>query len=407
MKIKFLIITLFVFPYFLLAQDSFLLSGRVVNTNFTDTVSFEFQAHKVIVPVLLGGKIRCFILDTGAPLVVSKKLQEELQLEKLRTALVRDVNEQSKETDFVKINELQIGKVVFQDLTAAVSDFEGNLLACFGVEGLIGSNMLKNTIININTRRKEIILTDQKDFWKSKEQYAQPLILTKNQQTPIITIFPFKKASEKVILDLGSDDFYALSNRNFQFFKEKIKIEKYVIAEGRGASTIGLYGIEKDTLSYLLKLPELKINQTLFANAEAVTTIDENSRIGAKILDCGSVVVDYLYQRFYFIPFEEKKEIIIANDNWGLLLKPEKNQVKVGLVWSGSEAYKKGIRANDIVKKINNYDLENKPLCELLFQVKKELAEQNTLLLTLISQGGKQKQIYLSSRFLLFNDGKK
>jgi len=147
-----------------------------------------------------------------------------------------------------------------------------------------------------------------------------------------------------------------------------------------------------------LKLPEVKINNALFTDLEVATSIDNNSRIGAKLLDYGTMVIDYLNRKFYFISFDEQNEINVSSPDIGFLLKAENDTIKIGMVWDNSEACKKGIKSNNIIKAIDDYNLTKMPLCELFFRVREKIAKKSVLKFTLLDENGQEKIVELEHK---------
>ena len=378
------------------AQTKLLKQGQITNKNFTDTIPFEFVKNKVIIPIFLHGKTRRFILDTAAPLLISKELQAECQFTLLEKEVISDINSHLDSTNYIQIPLIKIGKIAFENSVGMLADTNAGLLSCFGVEGIIGSNLLKNSILHIDYQRKELILTNQLAVLGLSAINAVNMSLDERQGSPIIEISPFPKAKEQVFIDIGDDGFYSMSFRSFQFFMEKTKLSNYVVSKAKGAGTSGLHGLEQDTSKHLLQLDSFKISDLYFSNVNAMTQPNPNSRIGAELLKYGALTLDYLHQKFYFQAFAKESTIRFqpeSNANLGFSLKNEGNILKVGAVWDGSDAFYKGVKVDWIVEKIGTYEVKGKTVCELLLDLATLFDEKEEIIFVFSSQKGEQKSI--------------
>lgn len=399
MKKSFLFIFLIYTFSIAYAQPNLFHQGKIISKNYIDTIKFEFLKNKIIIPVQLNGKTRRFIVDTGAPLLITKELQAELNFQVLKKDLLADVNQRLDSTNYVQIPHLLIGKVHFENVVGMIADLNAGLLSCFGIEGIIGSNVLVNSILNINLERKEMILTDKIEKLGLPAKSASNLILEARQSTPIIEISPFPKANEQIFIDTGDDEFYAMSLRSFAFFTEETEIKKHLISQATGASTAGLHGFEQDTTKHLLMFDSLRINDLYFYNVSVATQTNPNSRIGAEVLKYGSMTIDYINKKFYFVPFKDiSKDHKIeykpsASTKLDFALKSEGDLLKVGAVWEGTNAIKEGIKVGFTIKKIDNYEVLGKNICEIFLDLEGVFEGKREVTFVFIDLEGKERKV--------------
>jgi Aspartyl protease len=383
------------------AQNQLLQKGEITNKNFIDTLPFEFVKNKIIIPVFLNGKVRRFILDTAAPLLITKELQAECQFELLQKDVIADISQRLDSTYYVQISSIKLGNIEIKQAVGMMADLNAGLLACFGIEGIIGSNLLKDMILHIDYSRKEIILTSQIEKLNLLPENAIDMPLDARQSTPIIEIIPFSKAKEQVFIDTGDDGFYSMSLRSFQFFMEKTKLKNYLLTHAKGASTSGLHGLEQDTTKHLLRFDSLKISNLYFSNVNVMTQTNPNSRIGAEILKYGKLTIDYLHKKFYFQSFENTHFIRFqpeSSSNLGFSLKNEGNLLKVGAVFENSDAFQKGIKAGFIIEKIDDYEVKNKTVCELLLDLSTLFDGKEKVNFVFLNLEGKKENITIRLR---------
>jgi hypothetical protein len=372
---------------------SYLNQGGLASRNFTDTIPFEFTKHKVIVEVTIGRRPWRFLMDTGAPLAISRNLQDELQFQRVHRELVGDINGRADSLDFVRVTELNLGRTRVQNVPALVLDGANPLLGCFGVDGIIGSNLLRQTVVRFNAEDLTIILTDRAQRLGLDPRSGTAMELDPVQSTPMVRLQPFRGLNEWVVFDSGADELYSMSLRSFHYFRRETDLEPFIRSTGYGSDEVGLYGLGEDTTQYLLQLQHLRVNATEFSNVLVATTVDDHSRLGAELLDHGIVTLDYPNARFHFQHFQERPHIDCQDKRFGFTFRPDGEGLRIGLVWKKSDAYALGIRPNWQVLQINNLRFAGKPMCELLFLISQEFAEKERVELTLRDERGRIRKV--------------
>jgi hypothetical protein len=335
--------------------------GNAVQTNYYVRIPCQIFNKKFIVEVIMNGKLRKFIIDTGAPLTISEELCDEMKFPILNNVILSDANG-IESTDSVKVvltSDINIGGIIFNDIPALVENMEG--FSCLGVDGVIGSNLLRNSIIQFNLNEKTIVLADNIPNNSFLDKGVSTQIQLDSTSKPIITIALFDEeakiyATHEVLFDTGDDDFYTVSLRDYNFFEEKLTgfFKKY--AEAEGANSITYNGVV-DQYHYLLKIPELSVNGVSFKNVVAQTTHDSASRIGSSVLDAGTVTLDYINKVFYFCS-------VVYMPTEMLTVEPviKNGKLVVGIIWDKSLEDK--INAGDEILKIDDTDYSSYDLCD-------------------------------------------
>jgi len=160
-QITSLITLLIVSSCTLYKAKNYLKEGEVVQENFKTVIPFEMKNGLIILKVTIKNKIHDFILDTGATNVVSKELAKELQLNTLDSVKVNDIYNESQALKYAKLDKVTIGDVDFIETVTLISDFkEIPTWSCLGVDGFIGSNLMKNAIWDFDFEKKIITITN-------------------------------------------------------------------------------------------------------------------------------------------------------------------------------------------------------------------------------------------------------
>lgn len=335
--------------------------GKAKRESYCSRIPYDTVSTKIIVPVVIEGKTYRFILDTGAPTTISTELFQKLKPTVIRKLHITDANNAADSLSIVSLNELTLGDVTFSDVRALVAG-SNIIFDCFGVDGFIGSNMLRHSIIQLNHQTKQLVLTDSKKNLTLNKKQSSSLYLDK-QAGPYIWIglANQKKVKEQVLFDTGMGALYDLSLRSLALFEpHHIFIER---AKAVGSNSFGFFGAATDTLQYRLLLPQLDINGGILTDVPVETTVDSNSRIGADLLLYGVVTIDYRNQKFYFAPFSKDPSNLMKRD-FPISLMPRHGKLFVGFVWD--PALEKQISRGDQILTIDGESYEQIDLCTLI-----------------------------------------
>ena len=147
--------------------------------------------------------------------------------------------------------------------------------------------MLRNSIIEIDSKQRLLILTDSSKRLALNKKESDKIQLVGNQSSPYLWIKLKGKGSvkEQVLIDTGMAGLYNISRGHYDIFEKESVFE--VLSQSKGASSIGLFGNAPAQNQYQLLLPSLGINNFELKNVITNTTSDNNSKIGAEILQYG------------------------------------------------------------------------------------------------------------------------
>jgi len=148
----------------LCAQDSPFNQGAIRQVNYFESIPFEFIEQKIIIPVSIAGVTYRFMVDTGAPNFISQKIFNKIKPEVVDEILMSDANNIEIKTPLAEIEELKIGSLIFNNSPVLIDENDENIFfKCWKLDGIIGSNLLRNSIVQINLEEKLLYLTDRID----------------------------------------------------------------------------------------------------------------------------------------------------------------------------------------------------------------------------------------------------
>jgi hypothetical protein len=184
-------------------------TGGTKQKHYYTVIPYREVKSKVIVQCSINGKPYNFFVDTGAAMSITSKVFKELQPDIIGTVLMNDQAGIVDSIQVANLNDITLGNVTFSDIpTAVVKDSE--IFECFGVDGLIGSNLLRNSIIQFSAQTHTVIITDDAKKLNLKRKYASRMELSAVQSNPFIRIEAINgntTATDNLLFDSGMEGF--------------------------------------------------------------------------------------------------------------------------------------------------------------------------------------------------------
>jgi len=347
--------------------------GNISPKKYHQEIDAEFVNGKLIVPANIGGIQTKFILDTGAPLCITKELQEKNNYRIIKTDSIIDANGKSHLTKIVNVDELKLGKLIYKNIPALVIDLSGTPLECFNTSGLVGSNLFRFGALQIDWEKEKVIIADSYKKLGLDKKDGSKLLVNTVQSSPYLTVNVNATITDRLLIDTGSDDFYTFSKKGLDYVQSKGYLTNAVKYESKGCSSIGLFGPDTVGSNKLVKMDSLTISKMAHLHEfYAVTTNDDQSRVGVFLLKQGITTIDFKKGLFFFKLYSNKFKYDYFSFGFDVI--NDDGKIVVGSVWKDSDACKQGIRVGDEVIDIEGFDLESKSLCDVFFQYKKFIA---------------------------------
>lgn len=268
--------------------------GSVVQEVFLEKIPFVFEHDLPFVEVEIEGVTYRFLLDTGAPTVISYELMDKLQLKPRSKININDSQGNRKKERTVKIPEIRLGNVAFQNIGAAVVDLNHTFeIKCLKIDGILGANQMSKAIWEINYATQEIIVTnDLANLDLTSVDHSLQFRTPSPQKTPKVKA-TIGETSYYLTYDTGSNNFLELPIHRY---RDTIRTMPHI--SNYGSTSAGVYGISKaDTLLYT-KLPLLLLDTTKFENH--IVSFDHTSAvIGNRFLKNFTTILDWNTQIIY------------------------------------------------------------------------------------------------------------
>lgn len=340
--------------------------GEVAQQEFKAQVPFKMRMGLIVLDVEINGKMYEFIVDTGAPNVISSELAAELGVKPAVNQKAKDSQGDKSNLGFGEIPDMVIGGIHFLNTGTAIADLKQSAeISCLTENGLIGANLMKKAVWEFDYQHKIITITSSKNML---EIPAEAKVVPFKQQitgTPMINIYYNGIEDKNVTFDLGSNGTIASSS---QVLKEINTREKIATTYGVGSNDAGLFGQSKaDTVAFGL-VPEVKFGDLTLPD-QVISFSEKKARtIGTKIFENYRIIIDWEAEEITMIPVKDFDQSKL--NTFGFSPRFEDNQIFIGFVYQGSDAEQQGIALGDQILEVNGKDLRNcsaDQWCEILY----------------------------------------
>jgi hypothetical protein len=341
--------------------------GQVMNKNFKEVVDFTLVDNRICLKAKINDYEHdiSFILDTYAICLIREGLLNKLDLDILDCT--EEMGEKFENTImrplFPKYHKISIGNVVFEDIGSMVmKETEDNPLLYALEDGLIGANLMKSCIWQIDFRENKLIITDQIEKLDNLEDAIRfPFNPMPLQGSPNIQVVLNGKDTVDVQFDTGGNGFLSFLSPTTKSEVESgrgvawhVKLELPVNREKSP-------GIETH---YFVKLKTLEIGSKTFKDIPIAVYNPANDNlmnkgsIGIEFLKNFIVTLDWLENRIYLMPIEGR--LLKQNiRTFGFSYAYEDGAMRVKSIYGGSEAEKSGLKIGERIFSINGHDVEN------------------------------------------------
>jgi len=363
--------------------------GKYVTSDSLVEIPFTLENNLIIIPVTIEGKVYRFMLDTGAPNLISSELATQLKLKGGRNLSTQDSQGNKSQLNYVVIPKIAIGNSIFINSAAAIADLKrADAIACLGIDGLIGSNLMKKACWQIDSKKQVIRIGKDLKSLNNGELGVSIPFNTEITGTPYFTVKFGTTEMKRLQLDTGSVGFLSIDNTTYSHLVSK----NHVLNERNsfGINTVGLFGASGMDSTKQVLIDEFSLGVLSLKEQVLDVKASNQNLLGMSFLKNYLVTIDWKREQVFLLQHQE-----IINDyaeSFGIGLIRKGNVMEVSFITEESTAHKKGIQIGDIVLRVNEYDLtavELDDYCKTLKLVR--LKEVDELKLVILKDGIKDE----------------
>ena len=293
MRFKAIIILLIFLNISCSSNQKFFNSGEAIINKDIEVVDLKIVKDLPLCKVTIKGKEYWFLVDTGAAMVISKEIFEDLDLKTLHSATVGDSQKNKETQDFFLLPEIKIGNMTFKNIAAVAMTINNQELKCFGFDGIVGANLLAKLNWQFDYQNKKISASKNAALFNIEQSDFTLDFTSKAQKTPQVA----GKVNDK-IQDFTFDTGYAgnikIAN-DLSYHQELTSSEKFYIKSG--VNSIGIYGNSRSDTTFVMK-SALTLNSSIFE--DELIDSGASTLIGNEFLKNYVFVIDWNTNKIHF-----------------------------------------------------------------------------------------------------------
>ncbi len=295
--------------------------GKLLSVKDVEEVPFQFRDNFIYVEVKINGKDKLFILDSGAPNVIDKSIQEELGFKKVYDTEFQDAASRSRKLEMVKIDHIKFGDIEIKNSVAAVADF--SKFTCLDIDGIIGTNIMSLFDWKIDYVNEVAQLYRNGIPMDSLKEFSAPIPLRMNvQKSPFIKMQVGNTTFNSVDIDLGSNGGIGVQRWD-QFNLNNYPDNNWVYGE----TSMGIHGPITDT-TRIVPMDNITLGNYSIPKTRMTIKPTSTSKIGNRFLKNYELILSWKKEAMYL------KNVSEPDTTWN------KNVVYLG--WKNNEIYIKG-----------------------------------------------------------------
>ena len=347
-----LIISLFFVGCGTIKTTIFWKKGEVEQEKFKVVIPFEYRFGLVFLKVEIKGNDYDFLFDTGAPNLLSKKLAEKLNLTLKITGELSDSQGESSTLNLLNIDSISIGGIDFLNTGAVIADLsEPNEISCLKMDGIIGANLMRKAIWEIDYENQKITITNSIDSLEIPSDSKNVHFDQSLQGSPYINLNINGKLIKDILIDLGSNGDFKLSNKLLRKLQRQESFPRTTFAYGSESS--GLYGRGSNDTTRFAKVSNISLGD-IDLNNQIIEFREVNSKIGTNFFKNYKVILNW-----------DAKEIIMTKINeydntklktFGFKPVVEGDKIFIGYIHNKSSAAAAGLELGDQITEVNGKD---------------------------------------------------
>jgi hypothetical protein len=376
-------------------------AGRVQAGSFYEKTKFELIDNRIIVFSTINDHSYRFLIDTHSPCLLYDYVLEDLNLDTLDksptmgnsflTSFLKPI--------FPKIDTFSIGDVRFFGIGAMLMKSDStNPLNDMGIDGVLGSNLMKHCIWQFDFSDSSIVLSDEISNFRNIEGAFQiKFHPTPVQASPIITTL-IGNDSIMTEFDTGNNGFI---NALSPAISNKIACGKSVAFSMK--LDIPVDRNDKDGIEthYYVLLDSIQMGEHIFYKLPIIAynpsysqTMGKGS-VGIGFIKHFVTTVDWFDKLIYLMPCRANKPFPHNKDTFGFTYDYNNGEFQIRSVLSGSKAEALGLEIGDKILSINGFDVSRLTNCEINDYKSGKLSfssdNDKQITILLVNQGVKKK----------------
>lgn len=322
-----------------------LAEGRPAASTFDAVVQGERRTGLLVVPVSVGDRQLRFLLDSGAPTAITPVLRRQLGLPVLSRTRAADARRTETSVDVVRLPRVSIGGVGFDRIAAVVLDVTAVPdLRCLRIDGLLGANLMRQAVWQIDLGRGRLRLVDRADRLDIPAGSRMARFITQDSGAPLLRPVLDGVPILDMVLDTGANVDVLAPTETLDAMPAASHRPRAEARGSSGAAALG-YGSLTGTTRFVA-VDRIEIGQLLVRN-RLVEFREEASLLGTRFLRDYLVSLDWRRREAWFTPRQTGGRAPTPGFGFQVILRGDR--LVASLVIVDSPAWEAGLRPGSVI----------------------------------------------------------
>ena len=316
--------------------------GGVIETPFEETIAFDYPNRLIIVPVTIRGETYRFLWDTGAPTGISTALAAKLSLPKVYEGTMHDSQGARTRVDYLAIDSLYLGEVLFTNQTAFVSRWDLHpIIRCLNLDGIIGGNTMRYANWTIDYQAQQLTLSSRPGPGPQPGDWVASFTVDSDYDM-IIDLGVGGASATGLTFDTGSTSGISIPDHLFQKWTGLTKPDSIYV--DRGYQQSGLYGKAVEAEERYTRVDSVTFGD--FLARQVWVSSGHSALVGNELWSQFRLTIDWERRKVYGQPVTTP---LPTKTTYGFALSWDTDQQHAYVLWvqRGSMAESLGISPGD------------------------------------------------------------
>ncbi|WP_165585013.1 retropepsin-like aspartic protease [Chryseobacterium taiwanense] len=258
-------------------------------------IPFELIEGKIVLNVTIQNDQHHFIFDTGAFTIISDELKDKINAKKSNIIFEGiDANNAKSKMDVFTINTLKVADLSIKNVNFSFADISWmSSRACKKISGILGANMMKDKVWQINFKNKTLTISDKIENASSLSSVIVPFTEQHFTGVPKIEV-KIRGQVLDYVFDTGSGMSFSLTQQSYN----KIKDHDFLTFEGLLAQSLNSISKGEKQVDFM----EVQIGNVNIGNQIIDSSLEATNLLGTKFMENYLVVLDCINKKIILYP---------------------------------------------------------------------------------------------------------
>ena len=375
--------------------------GSVIKKEYITEIPFKYYNDLIIVEVSINGKTYHFLFDTGAELnVISQSIANDFEYVVITRSEISGTSKSKQTLQIVEIPNIAISNIEFRNTGAIIADLTTlkKFFGCPQIDGIIGNNLLRKAIWQIDYQNETITITDDISKLEVSEK-AYAIDMNANKWGNIYLDVKTNGIKSKFTFDTGYNGKVVTDKQFLNSLMTHDKELEYVTKTG--VISTGLIKENKGS-SHKVRVKTIEIDDIKLNNQIVSIGKNSSSLVGNVFFENYILTMDWGNDNLFLDPVGEfKGDTLTAYE---LIIAPNynKNKIEISGYWD-DHPLEKNVSLEAEIIEISEIDVSNFTTTELcdFWEINWQEIKKEKNIEIVISEKGEERNLTLTEKQLL------